>query len=379
MWKPFSEPTQPIPASRFDTLFSNIEKNQVNVSTRVAAAKSAYSTRRANLARVSRLLTGELSPHAGDLVLARVTELGQHGKLELRSGRRACMHVGDEIVICYGARYAPHQFEAYVPDSLELCHLVAAGGIAARCVNKHHQVKRPTTITPIGILADESGRRLNLADSGLPQRVPEAKNAIVIAVLGTSMNAGKTTTAAALVRGLRSQGRHVAACKVTGTGAGGDRWVLQDSGAVEVLDFTDAGVPSTFGLQPDKIQSIFLTLVAELQALAVDTIIVEVADGLCHAETAALINSPAFRQNVDGVMFAAGDALGADAGMKRLEDLGLNVLGCSGVVTMSPLAIRETESLTDLPVVTIKELGSGSGIPAIAARRRTVVPCTAAA
>jgi hypothetical protein len=42
------------------------------------------------------------------------------------------IHDFDAIIVAYGHRYAPDQFEAYVPEDLGPCHLVAGGGVAAR-------------------------------------------------------------------------------------------------------------------------------------------------------------------------------------------------------------------------------------------------------
>ena len=108
---------------------------------RLSQAKWAYTTRRIDHSLVKSLLTGELIPNAGDLVLARVDGTGQHQKLELTTSRRASMFEGDEIVVVFGNRYAPDQFEGVVPDRLQPCRLVAAGGVAARILNRHNRMK----------------------------------------------------------------------------------------------------------------------------------------------------------------------------------------------------------------------------------------------
>jgi len=131
---------------------------------------------------------------------------------------------------------------------------------------------------------------------------------------------------------------------------------MVDSGADRVVDFTDAGVPSTFGVPPKEIEAIFKTLVGSLEATGSDVIVVEVADGLCHAETAALIASAAFQDRVGGIIFAAGDALGAKAGVDTLPKLGLRVLCVSGVVTASPLAVIEAQRTTGLTVTSLLAL-----------------------
>ena len=67
-------------------------------------------------------------PRAGDVVLARVTEIGKHTRLEGPASRRQLLFPGQEILVAYGDRYAPDQFLAHVPDSLAPTNLV---GIAS--------------------------------------------------------------------------------------------------------------------------------------------------------------------------------------------------------------------------------------------------------
>ncbi|KAA3621899.1 MAG: DUF1611 domain-containing protein, partial [Proteobacteria bacterium] len=316
---------------------------------RLASAKAAYVTRRIDPGGATSLLSEGVRPKDGDLLLARVESIGQHRRLELTSGRRATLHVGDEILVCYGSRYAPDQFEAYLPDDLGACDLVAAGGIASTAVNRHTRIKKATRILPIGIVADRSGKAVNLRQFSIPRTEVPHLETPVITVVGSSMNAGKTTTAAALIRGFLSRGQHVAAAKVTGTGAGGDRWTMLDAGARTVLDFSDAGAPSTFGLDAREIESIFLALLSELGRARPDVIVLEVADGLCQRETAELVRSNIFKSHIDGVFFAGADALGSAAGVRFLEESGVDVLGISGAVTASPLAIRELEAMVSVP------------------------------
>lgn len=330
---------------------------------RILRAKPAYTTRRVPLQAARALRQGEVAPRAGDLVLARVEKLGQHQRIELPSGRRAQLHAGDEIVVCYGARYAPDQFEASVPDDLGPCHLVAAGGVAALCLGKHDKVRPPTRIRPLGLLVDGAGRRLNLVDHALPAAPAAAKSPPLMAVAGATMNAGKTTCAASLIRGLKRRGLRVGAAKATGTGAGGDRWVYVDAGADLVLDFTDLGEASTAGLPTQRVEAIFNGLVDQLSAAEVDAIVVEVADGLLQRETAALLRAPSFRARCSGLFFAAGDALGAIAGVGQLERDGHRVLAVGGTLTASPLATREARQAVALPVVTSEQLATGWWMP----------------
>lgn len=318
---------------------------------RLARARWGFTTRRAGPLQQPSLLRDAVRPRQGDLVLARVTAIGHHAKLELPHGRRAQLYKGDEIVVAYANRYAPDQFEAEVPGDLGECHLVAAGGIAAKMLSKNAKTRNPTRIRPLGLLADHQGRRLNVTDWQIDSRPFPKQLPPVIVVAGTAMNAGKTTAAARLIRGLVRAGKRVGAAKVTGTGAGGDYWQMQDAGACEVVDFTDAGYASTYQLAPQEIEKVFLRLLSHLGSLNTDVIVVEVADGILQAETAGLLASPGFSYYCDKVVFAASDAMGAVAGVQWLQSKGLSVCAVSGSLTASPLAIRETSSALGLPVL----------------------------
>ena len=323
---------------------------------RLLRAKAAYTTRRVPFSEAGYLISGGVVPAPGDLVLARVDRLGQHKRIELGNGRRAPLFQGDEIILCYGHRYAPDQFEGEIPNSLEPCHMVAAGGIAACAISKHTSRKAATRITPLGLLSDARGRPVNLADHALAPASPETSLPMTIAVVGTSMNAGKTTTAAYLIRGLANAGLKVGAAKLTGTGAGGDTWLMIDAGAELVLDFTDAGYASTHRVALSELEDIVTTLTAHLQRAGVDVIVLEVADGLFQEETSALLCSPVFRQTVNGIIFAAADAMGAATGVNWLYDHDLPVVAISGRLTGAPLVVRETQGATGLPVMGLEQL-----------------------
>ncbi|MBA2470484.1 MAG: DUF1611 domain-containing protein [Chloroflexia bacterium] len=323
---------------------------------RLGRAKAAYTTRRAELGTLTTLVNGASIPREGDLVLARVMEVGQHPRVELPGGRKAELYLDDEVVLCYGNRYAPDQFEAEVPNDLDYCHMVAGGGVAARVVSWHFDMEFPTVIEPVGLLADRSGRVVNLREFGLPSTPYIGPRPRTIAVVGTAMNAGKTTTAAGIVNGLTRAGLNVGAAKVTGTGAGKDLWLMRDAGAQTVLDFTDAGYPSTYKVPLPEVEQIVSTLTGHLAAGGAEAIILEVADGLYQYETACLLASPNFRAQVDGVIFAAGDAMGATAGVNWLQDHGLPVAGVGGLLTASPLAMREAVAAVDVPVLDLYAL-----------------------
>ncbi|MHA2788761.1 DUF1611 domain-containing protein [Corynebacterium sp. S7] len=308
------------------------------------------------------LIAGEdLAPRAGDVVVARVVEIHNHKRVETEHSRKAILFEGHLVMLAYGHRYAADQFLAHVPENLDYCHLVAAGGIAGVVTEHHAGIDAPTLIEPLGLLARD-GVVVNVMEYAPHVNVarPEApaKTTEVIAVLGTSMNSGKSTTAACMINGLTKAGKRVGAGKITGTGAGNDRNLFFDAGATEVIDFTDFGYGTTFRLDFNQVRDLTSNMI-ELLGRNNDVVIVEIADGIYQDETMRLLRDEIFQASVDRLVFSAVDALGARAGVQTLQEAGLQVACASGVMTSSPLAAREaTGVLLDLnvPVINTFEL-----------------------
>ena len=123
---------------------------------------------------------------------------------------------------------------------------MASGGIASAALSRSLDMRLATDLLPVGLVGDEQGRPLNVADFAL-EPVSPAERPLTVAVIGTSMNSGKTTTIHFMVHGLSRAGVRAGVTKVTGTGSGGDYWVMLDAGAHRMLDFTDAGWPRPTG------------------------------------------------------------------------------------------------------------------------------------
>jgi hypothetical protein len=333
---------------------------------RLIEAKKAYTTR--FLARRLEaspdgffLVNGTgVAPESGDVVLAKIVWIGQHPRLESPASRRQALFVGDEILVAYGHRYAPDQFLAKVPDALDPCQLVAAGGLAGQVMAHHALMGEATQLAPVGLLADDAGvlnlsrlapHRPDSITGDTAREIASRQRPPVIAVLGTSMNSGKSTALSCLVKGLSATGLVVAAGKATGTGSGNDPGMFRDAGAAKVLDFTDFGVPTTFQLDYPRVRALFTGLVSALADAATDVVLIEIADGVYQDETRRLLSDPIFQAVVDRVIFAASDALGATAGVQFLRAANIEVAAISGVLTSSPLAVQEATAAVDIPVL----------------------------
>ena len=326
-------------------------------------AKRAFTTRRVVVRDMRSLICGDVKPRTGDLVLATVQELGKHKRLEHVNGRRAVMMPGDEIIVSYGNRYAPDQFEALVSEDLSLCDLVASGGIAACEISRHDRILPPTQIRPIGLIGNSEGKPLNLASYRLDsdQEQQSTRSIKVVLVVGTAMNSGKTFTASSVIRSLKDSNYRVAGIKATGTGSGADLWKMKDMGADVIMDFTDVGFASTYKIPDQEIERGLLSLVNQAIKRKCDFAVVEIADGLLHLETSNLLCSDKLQALVSSTIFTAYDSMGAKAGYLELTGLGYKVIAISGQLTRSPLAIREANfALAPCPVYTPFEIQAGA-------------------
>lgn len=327
----------------------------MTISSTIEQAKWTFSTRRVDRSRIAGADTRFSSAVAGDLILAYVDRIGQHRRVQLTGGRPSFIFPGDAVVMACGARYAPDQFEGLAEIDPKGADLLAGGGCIGRMVARNTRIKTATRLMPVGRLLDSTGRAVNLVQFAVRPR-PAASLPKVVAVLGTSMNSGKTLATARLVLGLRRAGFRVGAIKATGTGAFGDYNEYSDSGAHYVGDFTDAGMVTTYREPLARIKEGIKTLLDEAANHGCEIVIMEVADGILQQETAALIADPWFKMNICGLLFACGDAVAAVGGVSRLANLGLLPDALTGLVSCSPMASQEATLATGLPVLTKNDL-----------------------
>lgn len=329
--------------------------NKIKRSMRVP-----YALRRVPESSFSRLLPCSDSPRPGDIALASVEKIGRNASLELSNGRRCSMHEGDLLTVVFGNRYATMQFEGYARADGERCDLLSMAGLCGLVESKHAAEGDPTKLRLLGFIGDADSRQLRLSQFPLKPAPGAGPGRVrVIVVCGTSMDSGKTHTAMSVIVGLRRQGYRVAAAKLTGTASGKDAWKMLDAGACVALDFVDGGLASTYLCDLEELLNLHDLFIGHAAFQKASCMVVEIADGLLQNETAALLQSPRFTGTVDAWILAAGDPLGAAGAVRVLRSWGIRPLAISGVVSMSPLAMKEAQIATGLPCLTAHELQRG--------------------
>lgn len=304
------------------------------------------------------------TPQTGDVGLFRV--LQSDGKyMKTPETGSTYLFSNDLIMATFGARYATNQYEAYLPTQpTRAVELVGRGGVVAQ-VASQNQIY-PGQALPLELLAfatNQAGDVINTRANLTPFRA-DTQRAKVILSVGSSMDSGKTTTAAHLCGGMSSAGYSSAYIKLTGTAYPKDTIYCYDRGADYVTDFSQRGLPSTFQLCVPTLLSLYQDLVDECnRQIAPDYIVMEIADGILQQETKALLLHPEFMNTISGVVLSCGDSLGVISGLQLLQSWGIRPLLLSGLFTASQLLMKEARSVSTCPIFTIQELLQGEMMP----------------
>ncbi len=313
-------------------------------------------------------VSSSYQPKAGDVGIFEIIKIGKHRVVQSETRRNAAIIPGDWIMAAFGNRYATAQFEGYVPDDCNAeLHILGAGGIVGRVQSMHYNYVDigPTIIRLIGLVKNNFGNIINTkarkqckmtSFTGAAATVTK-----VILSVGSSMDSGKTTTAAYLVNGLKKAGYKVAYIKLTGTAYTKDCDFNYDLGADITADFSDFGFPSTYLCEEPELFDLYESLLQKVITYSPDYTVMEIADGLYQRETKMLLMNNRFKETIHSVIFSAGDSLAAISGMNTLHSYGLSPFVLSGLFTASPLLIEEVKNNTTVPVLTIEEI-SNNGV-----------------
>ncbi|MEO7906770.1 MAG: hypothetical protein ABIT06_07350, partial [Saprospiraceae bacterium] len=302
----------------------------------------------------------------GDVGIFEVLHIGKHTKVQAASRQNITIIEGDLIMAAFGTRYATAQIEGYLPDHLnQELHILGAGGTVGVVKSMHvaYQDIGPTTLKLIGLVRDDQNKIVNTIKLEQSRMISfggrKQHSAKVILSLGSSMDSGKTTSAAYFVHGLKKSGQNVAFIKLTGTVYTKDADLAYDLGADITTDFSEFGYPSTYMCPEKELLDLYSSLLSIVKPARPDYIVMEIADGLYERETKMLLNHSGFMSTIDSVMFSAADSLAAIQGVDLLHQWGIYPSCICGLLTASPLLIQEVRENTIVPVYGIHDLAYG--------------------
>lgn len=311
--------------------------------------------------RISRevRLSEKIPAVEGGVVAVRVlSSKTVYDQLELPSGRFSKVKPGDVAAVALGHRKALFGYSGHLPERVapgDRLQLLNLGGVLGACDAVNPDLGAPFECEVLGqvltfpYLGERIGVPANIGQGALPVVDHlDVKGVPVVAVVGTSMSAGKTAAACSLVQAFTRRGLRVAAGKTTGVSLRRDILAMEDAGAKKTLIFTDLGIVTT---TPETAPKAARSLLTHLAADAPDVIVLELGDGLLGLYGVdAILDDPEVHGAIQAVVLAASDPVAAWGGVRLLEEkhrLPTSVV--TGPATDNAAGVRLVEGQTGVP------------------------------
>jgi Domain of unknown function (DUF1611_C) P-loop domain len=275
-------------------------------------------------------------------------------RVEVPSGAYEEIGPGDRVIGALGQRAATLEVVGdwrAVEDDMILDTLTAAC-VLGRCTSAAVPTPPMARVRYRGH-AMRDGEACTMA--GSVGAVPAGRlEAPVVLIIGTSMDAGKTVAASAIVRELTAMGMRVAGAKLTGVGRYRDILAMREAGAGYVADFVDAGLPST-AVPPGQFESALLLLCSKLAASDPDVVVAEAGASPLepyNGEVAMRLLS----ENVRVTVLCASDpyaVVGVMSAFETRPDL------ISGRATSTEAGVALVEKLVSIPALHMLDPATG--------------------
>ncbi|WP_029038737.1 DUF1611 domain-containing protein [Salinimicrobium xinjiangense] len=212
----------------------------------------------------------------GDYVVCKIIDVGTNeAKLELTNGRLRGVMDGDTLVGVLGIRHATLEATGTWKEVEEdgMLHVLSWGGLLGKLTSKSVFLPKFMEIKYLGH-ACRDGKKLTMDDFIKPVAHTKFETPVIL-FIGTSMSSGKTTSARIVTSILKAAGFKVMGGKITGTGRLKDILAVKDVGADAVIDFVDAGLPSSI-CPPEEYTEKLEYILDRISAEAPDVAVIEI-------------------------------------------------------------------------------------------------------
>ncbi len=299
-------------------------------------------------------------PRAGDVIVVRaVTDSATYNMLELPTGRLAKINPGDVLIGVLGRRRALKGFVGDVPSTVHAgdeLHLLNMGGVIGCCTGHHSSLGDAIKVEVMGLVCNEEGRVLNIADAALPSQTILGETAPLVIIAGTSMNSGKTYAATELIKQATRSGLKVAGAKLSGVACLRDTLNMTDHGAIVTASFLDCGLPST--VDAGDLSPIAKAIIAKLNQSSPDVIVIELGDGILGGYSVeSIFDDAELRAATAAIIFCASDYVGAWGGIELFRRRGIEVDLIAGSVTDSQMGQDYVEKEFGVPAANARRDG----------------------
>ena len=285
----------------------------------------------------------------GDYVICEIITQGSTNfKLELQNGRMRGVMGGESLVGALGERHATLEatgtWKATEDD--EILHVLTAAGLLGKLTSKSIYIHEMMKVRYIGH-AFRNDKKLTMEDFVKPVKYVDFKTPVVLFV-GTSMSAGKTTSARIVTNIFKKEGLKVVGAKLTGAGRFKDVLAIKDVGADAVYDFVDAGLPSSICDKNTYLNKVKY-LKNKIALVDADVAVVEIGASPLEPYNGDLAIE-AIRENIKCIILSASDPYAVYGLMKAFDIVPDIVTG----ISTNTLGGRElVEKLCNVPALNL--------------------------
>ncbi len=290
----------------------------------------------------------------GDYV---VGEVNAHHRglstVELANGRMTDVTDGDHIVGAFGQRCATLEavgdWRAIKAD--EQMEALTSAGLFGKLTSKSAFLPALLPLTYRGHVM-VNGQKSTMRDF-VPVIPACAFTLPVVLIVGTSMSAGKTSSARIIVRLLKEAGLRVIGAKLTGAGRYRDILSVRDAGADWIFDFVDAGLPSTV-CPEDEYRQALRHLLSRMMATNADVVVAEAGASPLEPYNGATAITE-LKDNVKCTVLCASDpygVVGVTTAFARQPDL------VAGAAANTEAGIQLVEKLSGLKALDLLDTQS---------------------
>ncbi|SHE96222.1 hypothetical protein SAMN03080594_102176 [Arenibacter palladensis] len=296
----------------------------------------------------------------GDYVVCKILDPGSSSLLlELSNGRMRGVIGGESIVGALGERYATLEATGTwrkVGEDLKM-NVLTGAGLLGKLTSKSAFMPNMMELEYIGH-THRNDKALNMQDFVKPSLNIPFTTPVVLFV-GTSMSAGKTTSARIVTNLFKAAGHKVVGAKLTGAGRYKDILAIKDVGADAVMDFVDVGLPSSI-YPKDAFKNKLQQLLSKMEHQMADVAIVEIGASPLEPYNGD-IAIDAIREQIKCIILAASDPY-ADYGLMKAFDLKPDIVTGIASNTMAGKEMVEklckVKALNNIDASTTEELKS---------------------
>jgi len=313
----------------------------------------------------SRPFTVQMIPReqwaTGDYVVGKVIPpVNLHCRIELTTGRVAELLEGDQVVGAFGVRRATLEavgdWQSIAADG-RMDDLTEAGFFGRLTSKSFFQSPLPSLSYQGHVI--RQGQKVCMRDF-VPARVLQKYTCPTILIIGTSMSAGKSTTARIIIHVLKQMGLKVIGTKLTGAGRYHDILTMSDAGADRVFDFVDAGLPSSV-VPPEEFRVALHKLLSRIAAEEPDVVVAEAGASPFEPYNGSIVMEE-LKPQICCTVLCASDPY---AVIGVTQSFGVQPDFVSGAATSTTAGVQLVETLAKVPALTLPEEKSLAQLTAI--------------